>query len=324
MKNKGIRGEGTGAAMRQPTLYFLFINLFIHPRLLLAVAFVLLMVSCGEEEGVYPYRPDFPTNNNRRESNDAQFLLNLECFSPSQKVAMVSMEDVHYWYKDNSRFAFSFDTAGRCLDIFGREDGTFEHIHYEYDSLGRRILDVRYSDTVALADESRLMPISRTTYTYKRNGRICKAVIQGQEGKCYRFRLRYGATSKDGSRLLTDYIFPDGSRISYRYDSEGRLVRETLPDGTYKKYTYDSEGRLSSSATPNENGIFNFEQTTWYHDASTVLERDDQGRILQRQNGKVIETYHYDENGNWVVCDVTRDGALYSRITRYFTYYSEL
>ena len=290
--------------------------------LLLAVVCAFLLSSCGEENGVYPYRPDFPTSNNRQESNDAQQLLSgINTFTPSQKVAMVVIEDIQYWYEDNSRYAFSFDTAGRCLDVFGREDGTFEHIHYEYDSLGCRILDVRYSDTVALTDESRLTPSSHTTYSYKRDGRVCKAVIQGQEGRCYRFRLRYGAKDKDGNTLLTAYIFPEGSRISYRYDSEGRMVRMTNPDGTYEKYTYDSEGHLSSSATPNENGIINFEQVTWFHDASTVLERDEQGRILQRQNGQVIESYRYDEYGNWVVCDVTRNGEPFRRITRHLTYY---
>lgn len=291
-----------------------------HRCLLVIVVLLFLFASCVEEDGVCPYRPNLPTAYNRHETSDVQFLLDsVNTFVPTQHVAMVALEKECYLYKDNTRMAFSFDTAGRCLDIFSKEDGMYEHLHYEYDSIGRRVSEVCYSDTVPLSDESRLTPI-RTTYAYKRGGRLCKAVIQGENGKKYRFRLRYGKERADGSRLLTDYTYPDGSRCSYQYDTAGRLARETFPNGSYVRFTYDSEGHLSSSSTPSENNILHFENTVWYAPA-VVQQRDEQGRIQQRQNGQVVERYVYDEYGNWIMCNTTRNGELFSRTTRQITYY---
>lgn len=288
--------------------------------LFVIVVLVSLFASCVEEDGVYPYRPNLPTANNRHEGSDTQFLLDsVNMFAPVQHVAMVALERVCLWDKDNTRQAFSFDTTGRCLDVFSKEDGMYVHLHYDYDSIGRRISEVCYFDTVPLSDESRFTPI-QTTYTYKRGGRLCKAVIEGEDGKRHRFRLRYGEEREDGSRLLTDYIYPDGSRCSYKYDTAGRLVRETFPNGSYVRFTYDSEGHLTSAARPSENNILQFENEEWYVPA-VVLQCDEQGLILQRQNGQVVETYIYDEYGNWVVCTATRNGELYSRTTRQLTYY---
>lgn len=289
--------------------------------LFVVVALVTLFASCVEEEGVYPYRPELPTAYNRHEGPDTQFLLDsINMFAPGPHVAMMTLERVCFLTADDTRLAFSFDTAGRCLDVFGKEDDTYEHVHYEYDSLGRRIAKVCYGDTVPISDESRLKPISQTQYAYKRGGRLCKAVIRGEDGKRYRFRLRYGKERADGSRLLTDYIFPDGSRVGYEYDSAGRLARETFPNGSYVRFNYDSDGHLISRAMPSENNILQFENEVWYA-PSPVLERDEQGRILQRQCGEVVETYIYDEYGNWIVCNTTRDGERYYRTTRQITYY---
>lgn len=288
---------------------------------LIVVASASLLVSCGEEGNPFPYCPQVPTLYNRHETSDAQRLLDDDCaFVPSQQVVMVAVEKVNFLCGDRQRSSLSFDTAGHCLEFYSRDAASYEHRHFEYDSLGRRIKEVYYFDTLVPADESRLAPYSITTYTYKRDSRLCKAVIQGGQGRRYRFRLRYGTRREDGSRLLTDYIFPDGSRYSYDYDSAGRLVRKTAPDGTYEKYTYDSQGRLSSSATPSENGILNFDNTTYYVH-STELQCDEQGRIIQRQNGQLVETYLYDEYGNWIVCTVTCDGEPFCRTTRQFTYW---
>lgn len=252
---------------------------------------ILLFVSCEKGGEPFPFQPNEPDTWNLGTLSDEDRM--------TGQVAMVTSETFTEYEGKIKQSVCCYDSLGRCLDLYYRDLNHCEHIHFDYDTLGRRVEECIYLDTAGVSYDSLTALYTRTTYRYSQNGKRCKAVIESPKGKKYRFRMRYGEERADGSRLLTDYIFPDGSRCSYKYDTAGRLACETFPNGTYVRYTYDSEGNLRSSATPSENNILQFENTVWYVPA-LVLQRDEQGRVLERQCDQVLETYVYDEYDNWV------------------------
>ena len=142
-----------------------------------------------------------------------------------KSVAMFNTENEcgDWWY---------YDTDGRCVWSIHRGLGNiYSRSLYTYDTLRRRIKEECY---VANADNPTVMDTFVTTYTYSANGRRCKGFINSTDPNAkestFRFRL-----NRRGQ--VTAYIYPDGSRISYRYDKQGLLVKTIWLDGREEKHT---------------------------------------------------------------------------------------
>ena len=142
-----------------------------------------------------------------------------------KSVAMYNTENEcgDWWY---------YDTDGRCVWSIHRGLGNiYSRSLYTYDTLRRRIKEECY---VANADNPTVMDTFVTTYTYSANGRRCKGFINSTDPNAkestFRFRL-----NRRGQ--VTAYIYPDGSRISYRYDKQGHLVKTIWLDGREEKHT---------------------------------------------------------------------------------------
>lgn len=188
---------------------------------IILIGVLLVFSSCNQT-----YTRYFPVN----EPTDEDLNLRL---SPTEidylkgivkSVSMVNTEDGcgDWWY---------YDTDGRCVESFHRGLGNiYSRTLYTYDTLRRRIKEECY---VANAENPAVTDTFVTTYTYSANGRWCKGILDGTDlgvkKSTFRFRL-----NRRGQ--VTAYIYPDGSRISYRYDKQGLLVKTIWLDGREEKH----------------------------------------------------------------------------------------
>ncbi len=256
---------------------------------------VLLLVSCKQEEVPFPYVPNIPTDFNLSTT-----------FADEMKgpVAMFTSETFDEFHNAIvSQQIASFDTAGRCLNLYYRNAETCQRLSFTYDSLGRRVEEHTFVDTTGTSFDNINMPYTHTTYSYSRKGRRCKARITGPDGKQYTFRLHFdkNKSSAHPQGRLTRFIYPDGSRFSYDYDTAGHLVRLTWPDASFERYEYNSDGEMKSKI--DRNGVY-----TWYIARPPASRVDSLGRVVEEVVGKassnssalIIATYEYDNHNNWV------------------------
>lgn len=209
-----------------------------YPReALFALAMAIIFSACTDNEVPFPYLPNLPSQ---------------YTFGPDEFLGPVAMY-TYQCFSDSDQGLIcqktaAFDTARHCIDYFYRSHTTCAHLTFTYDSIGRRICETAYIDTAGTSFDSMSSPYSTTTYRYSRNSRRCIAHITGPNSHRYRFVLRYNSLG-----LLTRFIYPDGSRISYQYDAQGNLIKTIRPDGAviaidppavetplYRNYVYDS------------------------------------------------------------------------------------
>lgn len=245
--------------------------------------------ACAEGDSPFPYCPNVPT--------DFNLAAYVKQFGPIEgAVSLFTYEKYDGRLEGGLVFrqVCCFDTAGRCIDLYGRDSQTSWRCHFEYDSLGRRVAEQCYRDSAGTPYESLAAYHTRTTYAYGRDGRRCRARIVGQNGREYTFRFHF-----DENRNLTKYIFPDGSRFSYEYDDEGRLTKRTNPDASVLRYEDDG--------------------------AALSVVKDSLGRVVEsvteEATGVTVSYYRYDVRSNWTRrTTVAGSGATTIEI-RTFEYY---
>ena len=137
------------------------------------VAMLGLAVGCSEQGNPFPYVPNLPddynltTQYNLREGETEELL---------GDVAMFTHEVFEEYFEGLvSEHASCFDSAGHCLELLYRDRETNQRYTFAYDSLGRRIEELCYLDSAGTPYDSLETIYTRTTYSYSRNGRTCRA-----------------------------------------------------------------------------------------------------------------------------------------------------
>lgn len=272
-----------------------------------------LLASCAEQDTPFPDVPNVPDDFNlatlaRQGSGEGEL---------KGSVAMFTHEVFHEYHGGLvSERVVCFDTLGHCMDYYYRDREICRHRAFVYDSLGRRVGETMWQDVAGISYDS--LPLSAaTSYTYSRNGRRCRAVIRGSDGRKHTFWLRF-----DSEGRISRFIYPDGSRFSYDYDSLGRLVRLTWPDASSEQYEYNSRGELSSKR--DREGRY-----TWYAPTGSHARYDSLGRVIEEVVGMspdsastpVVATYVYDDHDNWTrrtITGISTPTRIDNRTFKYF------
>lgn len=117
------------------------------------------------------------------------------------------------------------------------------------DNRGNSLAFVYGSDQ-ALADYGKVKQISSSSgssvsFTYDANGNITQAAAADGRTVVYNYTSYYGLSD------LTGVQFPDGSAVSYQYDSTSNLlIKETKPNGRVLQNTYDDSSRVVRQKAP--------------------------------------------------------------------------
>ncbi|MBO4806764.1 MAG: hypothetical protein J6Y37_11335 [Paludibacteraceae bacterium] len=102
---------------------------------------------------------------------------------------------------------------------------------------------------------------------------------------------------------------------TFSYDQKNRLVgisqQETLTH-TELRLRYDDKGRLVGFTCKTNDGEEVLNEECYF-------EYDEKGYIIKDCNGFTYN-YKYDKKGNWIKCDIAKNGKRVERITRQFTY----
>ena len=85
--------------------------------------------------------------------------------------------------------------------------------------------------------------------------------------------------------LLTKEILPDGKIISYEYDAQGNLIKQTDSDGHEEIFSYSTKNLLIEKKV-------RLNIKDWRHEK---FERDIAGRILTKNINGQVTSYAYDE-----------------------------
>ncbi len=164
--------------------------------------------------------------------------------------------------------SYEYDANGNLISKMDRNGSDFE---YKYDGLNRMI-----SKSVCTQNgEGNAM----YTYTYTKTGNI-SSITSGKETDGMVIEFNTQAEPK----LKQEY-----NKVSYEYDSQGRLIKEIEMEGITKEYSYD-ENNNRKTFVIKQDGIVK-------HDMS--YEYDNLNRLQYvYEKGEKIATYTYDENGN--------------------------
>lgn len=249
----------------------------------------MLFSACAESDSPFPYRANLPTD----------FNLNQEPEVLGQMLGPVASFTYELFSDQDDGLLIQrlgcFDTLGHIGDYYLRDRSNTMRYHFEYDSLGRRTEEFCYIDSAGKPYGSLITPYAHTTYSYSRNGRRCKAMIKGPDGRKYTFRLRFNDQGQ-----LTKYIFPDGSRFSYVYDANGLLTKWLNPDASVEEYTAPER--------------------------PLPLTLDSLGRVLEEKvsdaDGLVMAYYVYDDHSNWVRRTTIGERSPSKLEVRTFEYYN--
>ncbi|WLH61520.1 RHS repeat-associated core domain-containing protein [Pseudomonas sp. FP2300] len=204
---------------------------------------------------------------------------------------------------DGSELKYRYDSARLLLTEIENESGEKYQLDYTPNGLIRQ--QVGFDG-------------QRTTYTYDLNGHLREKTEHGEDGSQWVTRYQ-----RDAAGRLRVKTLPDGQAIEYRYDELGRLVH--VNDGSDRplafeydaqdrlvcehqgwgtlRYRYDACGRLNHLRLPDDS------QLDYHHapgGALTAIDlngsrltehRFDGGRERQRQQGRLLSDYTYDEQG---------------------------
>ncbi|BBP54865.1 type IV secretion protein Rhs [Pseudomonas sp. St386] len=204
---------------------------------------------------------------------------------------------------DGSELKYCYDSARLLLTEIENESGEKYQLDYTPNGLIRQ--QVGFDG-------------QRTAYAYDLNGHLLEKTEHGEDGS-----LRLTQYQRDAAGRLRVKTLPDGQAIEYRYDELGRLVH--VNDGSDHplafeydaqdrlvcehqgwgtlRYRYDACGRLNHLRLPDDS------QLDYHHapgGALTAIDlngsrltehRFDGGRERQRQQGRLLSDYDYDEQG---------------------------
>lgn len=236
----------------------------------------LLCCSCSEEGNPFPYLPCLPDDFN---STDTYYAFGGKEVLTGN-VAMITCQTYQSDEGWVAQCIACFDTAGHCLEYYSKDTEKSMKYSFTYDSTGHRATATFEGDSTQ----------TTTSYRHSNNGRIYTARLTDLDGKQYHFRLRYNRQHR-----LKHFIYPDGSRISYEYDTIGRLSKLIYPDASEKHFTYLPESNHKTF--------------------------DSQGRCLEEVvegNGEqlpIVVLYEYDTHNNWIRRTISKlDDSSISRI----------
>jgi RHS repeat-associated protein len=170
---------------------------------------------------------------------------------------------------------------------------------YEYDSLNN-LKRIKYSDEKQVDyeydDLNRVVSMTdwlgENKFELDSIGRITKL-------KDYKDRiLEYGWSQTNEREYL---IYPNGSKVDYKYDEMGKIKEVTGLDET-TKYEYDSIGRIKKQILPN-----NIE-TNYEYEFSRL------SKINSFRNGKIINNrkFEYDVLGNKTHIEANGEDTFYN------------
>ena len=187
--------------------------------------------------------------------------------------------------KEDRRILSEYDNYGRlvCADY-----GNGEIERFEYDKWNRLSKHTRgkTEETYKYDYFGRLIEKQSsgftTSYTYDAWGNRLSRVTKNRKG---------GTVSKENRAYdrfgrLAETAAGFGSKVTYAYDSKGRLARQVV-DGSPIEYEYTKYGQLAGKYL---GGKLN-------PDASVTYEYSKSGQIVARTANGVRQTYAYDKKG---------------------------
>lgn len=131
---------------------------------------------------------------------------------------------------DNGTKTYTYDSAGRLETI---NDDDIAVIHYQY------ILDGSGNRTVK-TNKSFENSISTTSETVNNTGQLTNYTTNGNI-----LELRYNSNNQVEEEI------ENSKKIRHKYSEKGRLQSVILPDGTAISYSYDSNGILQTKSVGN-------------------------------------------------------------------------
>ena len=152
---------------------------------------------------------------------------------------------------------------------------------YKYDHFGRLV-------------EKRENGLT-TSYTYDAYGNRLSRVTKNRKGEVVSKENR--AYDKFGRLAETAAGF--GSKVTYAYDSKGRLARQVV-DGSPIEYEYTKYGQLAGKHLGGK----------LKPDASVTYEYSKSGQIVARSANGVRQTYEYDKKGQLLAVKDAEGNAL--------------
>ncbi|WP_434626329.1 RHS domain-containing protein [Pseudomonas sp. Z5-35] len=203
---------------------------------------------------------------------------------------------------DGSELKYRYDSARLLLTEIENESGEKYQLDYTPNGLIRQ--ETGFDG-------------QRTGYAYDLNGHLLEKTEFGSDGN-----QRVTAYQRDSAGRLLRKTLPDGETVEYRYDGLGRLV--SVDDGHWPlayeydaqdrlvaehqgwatlRYRYDSAGRLIHCRLPDRSTL------DYRHLPGGALiaidlngtclteHRFKGGRETQRQQGRLLSDYSYDEQG---------------------------
>ncbi|WP_405595973.1 RHS repeat-associated core domain-containing protein [Pseudomonas sp. 2024-64] len=205
---------------------------------------------------------------------------------------------------DGSQLNYRYDNARLLLT--GIENEHNEHYQLDYHPNGLLRQEIGFDG-------------SKTAYAYDLNGHLLEKTEYPDTLSSDTPPLKTAYQRDSAGRLLIKTL-PDGSEITYTYDSLGRLTE--VDDGKWPlayeydlqdrlitehqgwatlRYRYDALGQLSHCTLPDGNRLHYL-----YHPGGALKtinlngqrltgHRFEHGREIMRQQGSVLSEYHYDE-----------------------------
>ncbi|WP_438020292.1 RHS repeat-associated core domain-containing protein [Sorangium sp. So ce315] len=211
---------------------------------------------------------------------------------------------------DGSRTTFRYDAAGNLIE---RRSSAGAVTRYDWDGLGRCIGVLEPSGAYTsfrYSTAGRLLSVkeadgSSTSYDYDANGNV-----SGVSDARGRTTLVYGGLDR-----LCEVILPNGARIAFRYDREGRLVLVRNALGEEHHLVRRLDGCVTSERTFDgrvvRRGYDAMARLAWVEQGTGEridFERDARGRLVKRVHSDGLEeTFEHDARGDVVAA--TRGGA---------------
>lgn len=213
---------------------------------------------------------------------------------------------------------------------------TVSTILYNLNSMNQIEQIKRNSDSTSLASFSYEPGGKIKSVSYQNGSSIGVTYINGRPDK---YVLKNSPTqdfdtytySYDGNNNITLINSKDGA-TSYTYDKMNELLKEKLPDGTIISYTYDSVGNRTSKSTTqgsttttttygynDNNQLVSVNDSINTYDANGNLQKDgtntyifnsfSQLEKIKDSKGQTIAQYTYDEKGNRI-SSTTSSGTI--------------
>ena len=206
---------------------------------------------------------------------------------------------------------------GLVTEVVSSQDGSADRrIRSDYDEYGR-LVAVDYgkgeTETFAYDKWNRLAVHTRgkakETYAYDHFGRLVtqKEALDESTASFTCTSYAYDAWGSRTSRETTDRKGDVVSKETRRYDRFGRLAETRAGFGSKVTYSYDSKGRLARQVvdgSPIDYEYTKYGQLAAKHlggklnpDASVIYEYSKSGQVVARTANGVRQTYEYDKKG---------------------------